>query len=173
MINEQLFQLNNLLNIIFYQQAQEKTINSKLLYALKRNKDIIEPEINRLREQLLAETKPSKELEDRNAAYEAKRMEICTEFSEKDAEGKPVIENNNFKIFVDKRDEFNEKIQELSKEFNDVFEFRKEQILKERQVLSKEIAIDNLYKIKLEWLPDTGLITPELMNVLYDLIEEK
>lgn len=173
MTNEQLFQLNNLLGIIFYQQSQEKTINSKLLYALKRNKDIIEPEINRLREHLIAETKPTKEIEDRNAEYEAKRMEACAERSEKDENGKPVIENGNFKIFVDKREELNQAIQELNKEYNDVFEFRKQQMMKEREVLSKDIAVDNLYKIKLEWLPDTGLITPELMTVLYELIEEK
>lgn len=173
MINEQLFQLNNLLNIIFYQQAQEKTINSKLLYALKRNKDIIEPEINRLREELIAETKPTKEIEDRNAEFEAKRMDACSERSEKDENGKPIVENGNFKIFVDKREELNQAIQDLTKEYNDVFEFRKTQMAKERELLMKPIAIENLYKIKLEWLPDTGLITPELMNVLYDLIEEK
>lgn len=172
MTNQQLFQLNKLLNTIFYQQSSEKTINIKLLYAFKRNKDLIEPEINRLQLKLTEETKPTKEIIDRNTEYETKRLEICSEFSEKDENGKPVVENNNFKIFVDKREEFNTKIEELNKSFNDVFEARKVGMAKEREILSQPAAIENFYKIKLEWIPETGLITPELMNVLSELIEE-
>lgn len=67
----------------------------KFAYTLIKNKKKIEEEIKNLE----GSVKPSEEFE----AFEKKRIAMCEEFSEKDQDGKAVIEDNKYKILDKKK----------------------------------------------------------------------
>lgn len=173
MTNNDLFMLDDLIGYIFNVRAQDTSINSKFLYALRRNRDIIGAEIVKLREKIIAENKPDDELQAKMKEHEEKRIEACKEFAEKNEQGEAVIENGVFKIQEDKKEEFNKLMEKLGEEYPEVVEARKKQILNERNVLMAPIEEGVvLYKIKKDCLPEKDVITPELMNVLYELVED-
>lgn len=171
MVNNQVISLGNFIQDIFGIKAQDTTINSKFLYALKRNREIIGKHLDGLREKIIA-NKPTPEVEKQISEFEQKRIELCNQYSEKNAEGQPIIENQGFKIISEKQQEFDDAMKKLTEEYPAATEAQTQQRIFEQTLLLSPADDIEFYKIKKEYLPDTGIITPDLMNVLHELIEE-
>ena len=69
-----------------------KQLPVRLSYAIGRNRDAFAKEYQR---------------------YEAERIKMCEMFSDKDADGKPIVENNNYQMTDEARTELNEALQEF------------------------------------------------------------
>jgi len=167
MIKEELLSVANVIDYIFGKLSQETTMNPKFLYGLRRNADIIKP----IAKQIYDELQPKFKDVTRTLEYETKRRTLCEEYSEKDDNGKAIIENKKYKIFVDKKDEFDAKSKELSENFADVIEENKQQMALQDKILKESVDID-FFKIKIDYLPEAGLITPEMIDILYPMIIE-
>ena len=112
-------------------------------YFLAKNKVSIKPEIEALDEA----QKP-------NAAYleyEAKRIELAQEHSDKDANGSPKVHNGQFVIF-DGRDKFELAIKKLKTKFKTAISTREKQ-LKEYEAFLGEDVETSLTKIRFTQLP--------------------
>jgi len=169
MKKEEILQLNALVNEIFTLYAQDATINAKFLYAMKRNGDLVKP----LAEAIIKEIIPT-EFKDREKTleYEMTRTTMCREYSQKDEKGEPIINGNKYEIMIDKQQEFNDKINELNEKFKEVLEEKQQQLEVRDKILKEEVEGFEPYKIKLEYVPETGFITPEIMTLLYHLIDQ-
>lgn len=69
-----------------------KQLPVRLSYAIGRNRDAFAKEHQR---------------------YEAERIKMCEMFADKDADGKPIIENNNYQMTDEARTELNEALEEF------------------------------------------------------------
>lgn len=69
-----------------------KQLPVRLSYAIGRNRDAFAKEYQR---------------------YEAERINMCEMFSDKDADGKPIVENNNYQMTDEARAELNEALEEF------------------------------------------------------------
>ena len=69
-----------------------KQLPVRLSYAIGRNRDTFAKEYQR---------------------YEAERIKMCEMFSDKDADGKPIIENNNYQMPDEARQELNQALDEF------------------------------------------------------------
>ena len=69
-----------------------KQLPVRLSYAIGRNRDAFAKEYQR---------------------YEAERIKMCEMFSDKDADGKPIVENNNYQMTDEARAELNEALEEF------------------------------------------------------------
>ena len=69
-----------------------KQLPVRLSYAIGRNRDAFAKEYQR---------------------YEAERIKMCEMFSDKDADGKPIVENNNYQMTDEARQELNEALEEF------------------------------------------------------------
>lgn len=168
MTNEQLLHLDDMINFIFRGMPKDTSINPKFLYCLKRNKDLIQVKTRIIRMGLM----PKWENPDRVQEFEGKRVALCEENSVLNEEGKPTLENNRFKIAEDKQAVFDEAIKKLNEEYKDVVEQRQKQMIEESKLLSEEVKDIDFYKINIDYLPETGFVTPELMDVLHELVDD-
>ena len=69
-----------------------KQLPVRLSYAIGRNRDAFAKEYQR---------------------YEAERIKMCEMFSDKDADGKPIVENNNYQMTDEARQELNQALDEF------------------------------------------------------------
>ena len=69
-----------------------KQLPVRLSYAIGRNRDAFAKEYQR---------------------YEAERIKMCEMFADKDADGKPIVENNNYQMTDEARQELNEALEEF------------------------------------------------------------
>lgn len=69
-----------------------KQLPVRLSYAVGRNRDAFAKEYQR---------------------YEAERIKMCEMFADKDADGKPIVENNNYKMTDEARQELNQALEEF------------------------------------------------------------
>ncbi len=170
MTNEQVFQFASLITNLFTEFKQDASINAKFIYALKRNGDIIKPILPKIIEGMKPkEVSDPKKTED----YNAKRTLYCKEYANKDENGNPIIIDEKYDIAIDKKQEFEEKIKLLNEEYKEQVEEQTKNILAQKEFLKKECEEEiNFYRIKLEWMPETNFITPEIMELLYLIIEE-
>jgi len=102
--------------------------------------------------------------------YETKRIALCEAACEKDEDGKPKVEKQNFVILDEAREKLNKDIEALRDgEFKDVFD-EQEKKNKEIAELMKEDCDVELFKVSTEYLPST--ISPNDLEVLEPMIEE-
>lgn len=69
-----------------------KQLPVRLSYAIGRNRDAFAKEYQR---------------------YEAERIKMCEMFADKDEDGKPIVENNNYQMTDEARQELNEALEEF------------------------------------------------------------
>ena len=69
-----------------------KQLPVRLSYAIGRNRDAFAKEYQR---------------------YEAERIKMCEMFADKDVDGKPIVENNNYQMTDEARTELNEALEEF------------------------------------------------------------
>jgi hypothetical protein len=135
-----------------------KIKSTKFGYFILKNLKAIEPEINILRK--MGETS------DGLKEYERKRVAICCELAEKNEDGTPKTENNQYVIADMKA--LNEQLTELRNEHKEDFDAEEVKLKELNTILQEKITLD-LYKIQLDNIPD-GLSAEDLL-VLDDLIE--
>lgn len=137
--------------------------STKFGYFVLKNLKMIEPELEILRK--MAE--PGEGLK----AYETKRVGICNEFCEKDeaGEAKTVLgPDGRDQYVITDREAFDAQLKLLRDEFKADFDTEETKI-KEMNTIMMEDAGLELYKIKLDNIPD-GLSAQDLL-ALDDLIE--
>ena len=102
-------------------------------------------------------------------AYEAKRIETVEFFAEKTEEGKPKVEDNMYVVTPENMQLFNAALAILNEEHADYQANMKDSNAAIDVYLQQEIECE-LRKLKLREIPSD--LTGELMEVLYDIIEE-
>jgi len=139
-----------------------KTFNIKFVYAIQRNLLAIQPEIN-----LLIEIEKTL-VNDRVVEFENKRLEVAKEYAIKDENGNIVYNQDENSFNINNINEFNEKINELSKDYGEDLIEHDNKRKEYEDILQEEIQI-NFYKVDFEQLPDFG-ISAEDLNTLSEMI---
>jgi hypothetical protein len=153
MKNKDLVQLSQTLNQVSGIKGKE------FAYAVFKNKNLIEQEI-KIFEQLRKDPHPDFQ------NYENERMIVCINYSQKDDNGNPVIENNQYKIedWVG----FQEDMKELADKYKDVIEDMENTRKEYEDFMEKESSIE-LITVKFENLPnDIDAITLERLKFMID-----
>lgn len=120
----------------------------KFAYGLAKNKKILNDEIEIIKD---AFGKLTPEEDKTNQEYESKRITLATKFSKKDADGTPVIENNNYKL--DDPLKFTKALEKLKSEYDEILTKRLELSNANEELLDEDIELE-FYKIKVENLPN-------------------
>lgn len=131
----------------------------KFTYAVAKNLNLLLPEVKAI-ETASASTEAYQE-------YDTKRAELAKKHAKKDANDKPISENNQF--IIDDMPVFDKELKALKEEHKEAIEKRKEQIKELDELLEKESSV-TLHKIKLEDVPEA--ITTEQMTGIYPIIED-
>jgi gas vesicle protein len=136
---------------------------NKLKYAVKRNKDLIGKEADKIR----------KDSEPKNVKfneYEDKRMAKIGECAARDESGRPVQETSNtVKIKEEKLEEFRAFIATLNEEYKEVLEERKKEIEDFQKSLEDEVEVE-VYKISNDLIPED--LSQEQYEILFPLIND-
>jgi len=141
----------------------DKPAHIKFNYAVLKNRKLLENEIKTLEEL----SKPSEEF----IEFESERYRICSDYSEKDQNGSPILENGVFKIKEDLRDECNSKLLELrDKYINTILEREDQSRTFEINILNEPSDIQ-LYKVESQFVPN-NLNVSDLAS-LYFMIDEE
>ena len=132
---------------------------AKFSYFISKNKSLINPEINVLKEI----EKPSKEF----LKYEKEKLNTIIKYAVKKEDGNPLIINNQYKI--DNVKGFELEHDKLKEKYKDCIKEKETKDKEIEEILNEEIEIE-LYKIKIDLIPD---IEVDKMDVLIklDLIE--
>jgi len=149
-------------NLVTVLATMNGSYDNKLKYAIKRNKDLLSKEYAVIQAQ--SQTKVEKFVE-----YENKRTALINEYALRDENGSMVFENqNSVKLQQDKVNEFNVKINDLSKEYEDTLKakFEEEKIF--RNYLQEEVDV-TIYEIDNSIIPSD--IDQEKYEILYVLIK--
>jgi hypothetical protein len=83
--------------------------------------------------------------------YENIRVGYCNQYSKKDANGNPIIENEIYLIEDDKKEEFKSKMDELYEKYKPFIDVRQKQIEMFNEKMNKEIDFEFI-KLKKEQL---------------------
>lgn len=94
--------------------------------------------------------------------YDIKRTELARQNSEKNKDGTPIIQNNNF-VITTNLDLFQENLEKLKKEYNDTLEERTETI-EDLNILLDEQSEFTSDKIDIKFIPDD--IEPIIIEML-------
>lgn len=140
--------------------AQDKC-SVKFHYTVLKNKKLIEPEVESLRE---ANSAPENYQE-----FEKKRMEVCSQYCEKDENGAPEVKDNNFVILPEVRSEFDGKLNDLKESYKEMFDGMEASQKEFQELLSGDVEID-FVRIPMSIIP--AELTGQEVNVLFDLIDE-
>ena len=145
---------------VFERLAKDKC-SVKFHYTVLKNKRLIQPEIDSIRE--VNEPHPKYQ------EFEKKRMELCHSFTEKDENGKSKIENNNFIIPQESREEFDKQMNDLKTEYQEMFDNMDEKQKEFENLLKEDVEIE-LITIPMSIIPKE--LTGQEVEVLFDIIEE-
>lgn len=158
LIKRDLLRLNNAISAI-----EGKPFNRKFSYFLAQHKLQLKNEISMIEE--------VRKMSDEFKEYDDKRAQLAKEHSDKNPDGSPKIENQQFVITL-KYDTFQEELANLREEHKKVIEDREEQLKDFDDILNKETEYDGA-KIDLEDIPDN--IEPVVIEVLLSagLVDEE
>ena len=140
-------------------------VKTKLAYALVMNKKILEPHVEAIAE---LEKPPQLWID-----YEEARFELCTEYANKDEQGKPktvrTMEGEVFDINEETKEEFEEKMTSLRSDSKEAFEVKAKHETELIEFLEEEAEIE-FFKVDMDHLPDE--IAPSEMEVLLPLLKD-
>lgn len=138
---------------------------TKFLYGVERNILKQESEIKALEKA----SNPSQEIQQ----YDQERIALCKIHANK-KDGQPIIINNAYDLSDASgalKEEFAKAFEELKEKYKDALDKREEQMKQFDQILEEEVEIE-LYKIKLDNIPDDIAKHKGLMSGIMCLIEE-
>lgn len=115
----------------------------KFAYSVIKNKNIIEEEIKILEEVVKANPEFEK--------YEMERIKLCELHSEKNDEGKAIIENDKYKIIDQIK--FDEELNVLKEKYNEHIQERINQINEYNKMLDEDIDLE-FTKLGVDDLPE-------------------
>lgn len=119
----------------------------KFAFTVLKNRKIFETQIEEdkaIFEKILT---PSDEFKE----FETKRIELCIECSEKDENGSPVVENDQYKILD--LNKFDNELNKLSKKHKEAIDARKKQIDDYNSLMEEDLILD-FKKISINDLPN-------------------
>lgn len=140
-----------------YSEMETKLIRFK--YALAKNKRALTDQVEILKE---AQTPGEK-----FRTYDTERLGLCQAYAQKDDEGNPKIEGNQF--VMDNLVEFNEKLAKLQEKHEEAIEENSQQIKDFEKLLDEEVELP-LFQIKFEDLPQD--MDARDMEIMLDLIDD-
>lgn len=146
---------------ILSQLSQEKT-TAKGAYGIIKNKKLVEVEIKSVEE-----AQKNLKYPDDLPTFHSERIALCTEFSEKDEDGKPKTEGSTFVLDPETRPEFNSKFSELVEKFKETLDEQQRVDEDFRLFLAEEIEFV-VHGIKIDDMPN-GVSAAEL-ELLGDII---
>lgn len=137
----------------------------KFNYAILKNQKVLDNEVKTLEEL----SKPKEEY----VTFESERQSICIDYSEKDANGGPVIENDSYKIPEEKRIDFQSKLFELRDKYLPAILAREEQVRDFEMNILNDPADIILHKIDSGFIPKTVKVgqLASLLHITKDLPE--
>lgn len=144
-----LMRLNNAISAI-----EGRPFNRKFSYFLAQHKIQLKDEILMLEK--------VRETPEEFKEYDTKRANLAKEYSDKNPNGTPKIENQEFVITI-QQDAFQEALADLREECKEIIENRKQQLKDFDDILTKETEYNGA-KIDLEDIPDN--IEPVVIEVL-------
>jgi len=153
MKNKDLFRLYQGLNDVSYFNGV------KFAYSVVKNKKLIEAEIKTFEEVI----KPTEEFQ----KYEQKRVETCEKYCERQEDGKPVVENNAYKI-IDKIS-FDKELEQLKTDSQEMLDYREQQLKEYNELLDEDTKLE-LVKVSVDNLPNG--ITSSQIESIYEIIDE-
>lgn len=127
-------------------------------YAVFKNKQLID---NKLMEMDFIKNVSPEIIE-----YEEKRIKICDQYSKKDSNGLPIIENDLYLIDESDKEDFKYKMDELLNQYKVPVEYRQNQIELFNQKMNSTVNIDFI-KIKKEQIPSQISTAKELENISF------
>lgn len=131
----------------------------KLGYAIARTKAKLKVEVEALEEALKPDATFQK--------YEEKRIELCRKHVQKDPQGNPVVQGNEF-VFGENRGAFDAEMAPLTAEHAQAIEDRKRQIEGYQAGMKEPITVE-VHQVDVADLPQD--VTVGQMDVLYRLIQ--
>jgi seryl-tRNA synthetase len=154
-----LLKLNGVLSSI-----EGRQFSVKFSYFIAKNKVMIKNEFAILEDL----RKPSPDY----IAYDTKRAELAHKYADKDEEGKPKIENNNF-VIVEHVDEFKKELDELKKKSDKAIKKHEKKMKDFEDLLDEDIDYQGP-KIDFKDIPK--VVEPSVLEVLIEaglIIEEE
>ena len=146
MVRSELMKLATALSVL-----NEKEMNIKTSYAIAKNIKAIAGEVTLLEEMR----------KNFSEGYEGERRALCEEYAERDVDGNVKIENNNYVLLADTKEDFYKKMDELS----DKYRPKSQEFA---DLMDGEVDV-NLTKIKIDDLPS---MKPSELTALFSIIEE-
>jgi antirestriction protein len=131
----------------------------KFAYILSKNKAVIEPELNAVRE--------ASKVADNFNEFEKERIELNEKYAVKDKDGKPVIKEENYQI--SDKVAFDKELNKLKEKHKEAIEERENQVKEVDELQKEEIELE-LREIPLDIVPQD--ITVSQMDSLSLLIKE-
>lgn len=131
----------------------------KFAYAVIRNLNILQPEI----EALQKSAEPSKDFN----IFEMARVELAKKHAKKDKNGEAVVEANQF--VIENKEKFDKEFVLLRKKHKEAVANRDKQIAEYNKLLEEEVKIE-LFKIKMSDVPQD--ISTEQLKGIFEVIEE-
>jgi len=140
MIKNELFTLTNV-----FDQIKNVASNPKFAYAIAKNRKLVQSEVDAIKEAIA----PAPEIKE----YDQKRIAMCRDYCQMDADGQPVIAEQNFVIDPEKQEDFNKAIEALREEYSESLEAHKDKLGLADQLLQEEVEID-FHKVLIDNFPD-------------------
>lgn len=134
---------------------------AKFAYAMAKNKRLISAEVEDLQ-------KGIENVSEQYTEYDKKRLELCTEYSRKDDDGKPILTNNEFQI--SDRTNFDIALGKLRGEYKSAISERDKQVEEYNDLLDKPVNGVVFHKVSFEDLPRD--ISAAQTDMILELIEE-
>ena len=134
----------------------------KFAFAVLKNRKIFESQIEEdkaIFEKILTPSDDFKE-------FETKRIELCVDYSEKDENGLPIIENEQYKILDFSK--FDVELNILSEKHKEAIDARKKQIDDYNSLMEEELVLE-FKKISIEELPND--VSEKQLRVLEFMIQ--
>jgi len=132
--------------------------NIDLAYVVLKNKQLIDKK--------LMELDFIKNVSNEIVEYENKRVDICVELSEKDESGNPLIQNETYVIKEESKEEFNNRLITLYKEYENAISERQNQINLFNQKMNTEIDFE-FYKLTKEQIPQQIKTANDLEKIYF------
>ncbi len=139
----------------------KEDLNKMFVYYVSKIRKALEEE----RKLILDAGKPSQEY----LKYESKKKELINKCCEKDESGKLKEFNGNYKVILDKKEEFEKEWKDLVETFKEEIDKRKNELKEFTKFLEEDVEV-NVDKIPLKLIPD--IISKEKMDVLLSIIKE-
>jgi hypothetical protein len=131
----------------------------KLGYAVARTKAKLRPEVEALEEAM----KPGKDYQ----AYEEKRLKLCRKYVQKDSQGNPVIQGDQF-VFGENREAFDAEMEPLGLEYTGAIAGRLKQFEDYNASMKEEVAVE-IHQVAAADVPEDATVGQ--VAVLHHLIK--